>query len=162
MSPIDDLSLVARAGRAARTAWISEGIAIAALTPENLEKHYKQVYAFVRSALAQGGEFDYQRKAALGEKSGFVQLRQFRNVSNFNVGLFMQQAAFPLKATLWIAGQYAKENSSNYRPDQDYGLDPQTRDFIERGRERKQDESGTPWPFGQAARGASLRDALLQ
>ena len=133
MSPIDDLSLVARAGRAARTAWISEGIAIAALTPENLEKHYKQVYAFVRSALAQGGEFDYQRKAALGEKSGFVQLRQFRNVSNFNVGLFMQQAAFPLKATLWIAGQYAKENSSNYRPDQDYGLDPQTRDFIERG-----------------------------
>ena len=32
MSPIDDLSRVVRAGRAARTAWISEGIAIAALT----------------------------------------------------------------------------------------------------------------------------------
>ncbi|MSP74977.1 MAG: hypothetical protein EXR12_02450 [Rhodospirillaceae bacterium] len=101
MSPVEDLSRVARAGRAARSAWIYEGIAIAALTPENLEKHYKQVYAFVRSALAQGGEFDYQRKAALGEKSGFVQLRQFRNVSNFNVGLFMQQAAFPLEGTLW-------------------------------------------------------------
>jgi hypothetical protein len=34
---------------------------------------------------------------------------------------------------LWIAGRYAAKNSSNAKPDQPYGLDVQTREFIERG-----------------------------
>lgn len=87
----------------------------------------------LRAAIAQGGEFDYQRKAAVGEKSGFVQLRQFWNVSNFNVGLFMQQAGAPLWLTLEIAGWYAWKNSSNYSPDEPSGLHPRTREFIARG-----------------------------
>ena len=134
MSPVEDLRHVAAAGRAAgRTivgggaATLAPGGAIPSLTI--LEKVYEQA----RAAIAQGGEFDYQRKAAVGEKSGFVQLRQFRNVSNFNVGLFMQQAKFPLKATLWIAGQYAKRYSSNYASNEEDGLEKQTREFIERG-----------------------------
>jgi len=93
----------------------------------------KKAFELGRGAIAQGGEFDYQRKAATGEKSGFVQLRQFRNISNFNVGLFMQQAGFPLEVTLGLACGYAWMNSSNYRPDAPYGLDPQTREFIEHG-----------------------------
>jgi hypothetical protein len=56
-------------------------------------------------------------------------------VSNFNVGLFSQQAGLTLVMTLGLAGLYASKNSSNYRPDQPYGLDPQTREFIERGYE---------------------------
>ncbi|MEI6204153.1 MAG: hypothetical protein WCP68_19575, partial [Enhydrobacter sp.] len=58
---------------------------------------------------------------------------QFRNVSNFNVGLFMQQAGIPLPITLTVAGRFASKYSSNYRPDEEYGLDPQTREFIENG-----------------------------
>jgi len=133
MSPVEDLGSVARAGRSAGIAASQQGIAVAMLTPEKLGQHYEQVSELFRSALAQGGEFDYQRKAAVGGKDGFVQLRQFRNVSNFNVGLFMQQAGVPLWLTLEIAGGYAKEKSSNYRPDKPYGLDPQTKEFIEQG-----------------------------
>jgi hypothetical protein len=133
MSPVEDLRRVARAGRAAGFAMKEQGIAVAAFTPENLHRHYEQVFVVVRSAIGQGGEFDYQRKAAIGGKDGFVQLRQFRNVSNFNVGLFMQQAGFELWQTLAIAGGYAWKNSSNFRPDEPYGLDPQTREFIELG-----------------------------
>jgi hypothetical protein len=70
-----------------------------------------------------------------------LQLPQFRDVSNFNVGLYMQQANFPLPAILKIAGNYAKENSSNYMPNEPYGLDPRTRKWIERGYEAG--DSGT-------------------
>jgi hypothetical protein len=133
MSPVDDLKEVARAGQAAGSALFLQGGAFAMLAPDKLVQHSEQVEELFRRALAQGGEFDYQRKAAVGGRDGFVQLRQFRNVSNFNVGLFMQQAGFPLKATLKIAGWYAERNSSNHRPDQPYGLDPQTKEFIEQG-----------------------------
>ncbi len=54
-------------------------------------------------------------------------------MSNFNVGLFMQQAGFRLEAALWIAGKYAWLNSSNYRPNEPGGLHPRTREFIELG-----------------------------
>lgn len=134
MSPVDDLSRVARAGRAARKAGLA-GL-LDTLRPGETESSlaaFENVYEQTRAAIGQGGEFDYQRKAAVGEKSGFVQLRQFRNVSNFNVGLFMQQEGAPLKLALEIAGWYARSNSSNYRPGQPYGLDPQTRELIEQG-----------------------------
>lgn len=45
----------------------------------------------------------------------------------------MQQANFPLFAVLEVAGDYAKENSSNYMPNEPYGLDPRVRRWIERG-----------------------------
>lgn len=134
MSPVDDLRQVAAAGRAAGSARLKGEVG--ASTPRAIGPSpalLEQAYEQTRTAIGQGGEFDYQRKAALGEKSGFVQLRQFRNVSNFNVGLFMQQAKVPLEATLLIAGQYAKKNSSNYAPSEPYGLERQTREFIEHG-----------------------------
>ena len=34
---------------------------------------------------------------------------------------------------LKIAGDYARENSRNYYPNEPYGLDPQTRKYIEKG-----------------------------
>jgi hypothetical protein len=36
---------------------------------------------------------------------------------------------------LKIAGDYARQNSSNYYPNEPYGLDPQTRKYIEKGYE---------------------------
>ncbi len=134
MSPVEDLRHVAAAGRAAGKTIVGGGIA--SLTPGATGPSmafFGQVYEQTRTAIGQGGEFDYQRKAAAGEKSGFVQLRRFRNVSNFNVGLFMQQAGVPLRLTLEIAGWYAWKNSSNYAPSEPYGLERQTREFIESG-----------------------------
>jgi hypothetical protein len=81
--------------------------------------------------LGHDGTFDYQRK---GNKiTGYTQLRQFRDVSNFNVGLFFQQAGLTLDAALGFAGAYARFRSSNAKPDQPYGLDEQTAHFITAG-----------------------------
>lgn len=56
-----------------------------------------------------------------------------RDASNFNVGLFSQQAGLTLDQTLQTAGDFAKHFSSNYSPDQPYGLAPQTAEFIRAG-----------------------------
>lgn len=72
------------------------------------------------------------REAKYG-KDGFVQLRQFRNISNINVGLFAQKLGLPLWVTLKIAGEYASKNSSNAKPGQPFNLDPQTMDHIVTG-----------------------------
>jgi hypothetical protein len=40
--------------------------------------------------LGHGGRFDYQRRG--NHITGFIQLPQYRDVSNFNIGLFCQQA----------------------------------------------------------------------
>lgn len=130
MSPVEDPRSVAAAGREAGKAGL-----FGVPSPRGSTSLSDAMHAHerIRAAIGQGGEFDYQRKAAVGGKDGFVQLRQFRNISNFNVGLFMQQAGAPLWLTLEIAGGYAKEKSSNYRPDKPYGLDPQTKEFIEQG-----------------------------
>jgi hypothetical protein len=63
----------------------------------------------------------------------FVQLRQFRDISNVNVGLFCQQAGLSLHETLQISGLYAVLYSSNADRCQPYALDPRTREFIEVG-----------------------------
>jgi hypothetical protein len=44
-----------------------------------------------------------------------------------------QQAGLSLNDVLTIAGEYAKRNSSNYRPNEPYGLDPQIRTLTEQG-----------------------------
>ena len=76
--------------------------------------------------VAHGGTFDYQR-------NGKQFVPEFIGVSNFNVGLFCQQAGLSLDETLWIAGQYARLMSRNYTPGVRYGLSPKTRPFIEAG-----------------------------
>lgn len=49
-------------------------------------------------AIGHGGEFDYQRGPG-NSITGFEQRRQFRNVSNVNVGLFGQQAGWARSST---------------------------------------------------------------
>ena len=118
LSPIEDLSEVASAGRE---------------TGRKILKEPSKVRELVRKDLAQGGRFDYQRLWIPDDAPGYLQLRQFRDVSNFNVGLYMQQANVPLPWVLVIAGEYAQENSSNYMPNEPYGLDPRVTRWIERG-----------------------------
>lgn len=90
----------------------------------------------VRQALAHGGGFDYQRLWSPDDDApGYLQLRQFRDVSNFNVGLYMQQVGIFLWTTLTVAGEYAEKHSSNYMPNEPYGLDPRVKRWIERGYE---------------------------
>ena len=64
---------------------------------------------------------------------GWTQSRQFRDVANFNVGLYMQQAGFTLDEALSIAGRFANIFSGNKKPEEPYGLDPDTKKFIEVG-----------------------------
>lgn len=141
MAPVGDLGPVAAKGRQAGTIYRSlltkpggggSAIAYLGLT--------------MRRFLAQGGAFDYQRERNDEDKSGFTQLRQFRNVSNVNVGLFAQQAGFSLHDILTLTGEYAAKHSSNADPTQPYGLHPQVKEFVEVG--YKIGQSGA---FGPAA-----------
>ena len=93
----------------------------------------KAIYDEIKGAIGQGGTLDYQRQADPKRPASFLQPPQFRNVSNFNVGLYMQQASVPLWLTLRLAGEYARKHSSNYKASEPYGLDPRTRRFIEGG-----------------------------
>jgi hypothetical protein len=65
-------------------------------------------FHILKARLGQGGTFDYQRRRYNSGKNGYTQLRQFRDVSNFNVGLLCQQAGLSRWATLRIAGEYAQ------------------------------------------------------
>ena len=127
MSPTEDLSDVAAAGR--EVLW-----KILKRIPTSRSEAEKYGRELVREALGQGGWFDYQRRRNPDDASGYLQLRQFRDVSNFNVGLFMQQIGYySLPEVLKIAGEYAKEHSSNYMPGEPYGLDPRAKRWIESG-----------------------------
>jgi len=128
MSPFADLGNVAAAGRQAGARFR----ALLALDPAGT-RAFEYAYEAVKATLGQGGDFDYQRRINKDDPSGFTQLRQFRNVSNVNVGLYMQQMGVPRWMALEIAGRYARRYSSNAKSDQPYGLDPQTREFIELG-----------------------------
>ena len=130
MSPVEDLSEVAVAGWEAGRKAVGK-----ALTDPLKAKAYGR--ELVRKDLGQGGRFDYQRLWSPDDDApGYLQLRQFRDVSNFNVGLYMQRVGlFPLGSVLEIAGEYAREHSSNYMPGEPYGLDPRVKRWIERGYE---------------------------
>jgi hypothetical protein len=125
MSPTSDLSPVARAGYATRQIVNTEAalgytpLAVVTLT------------ASLGINVGQGGVFDYQRQGNL--ITGFQQFPQFRDVSNFNVGLFSQQTGLSLDQTLTISGDFASMFSSNYMSDQPYGLSPRTYSFIVQG-----------------------------
>lgn len=131
-SPLADLSPVAAAGR--ETGAIFRQMLA---DPYSAESAGGYLAGALFAHLGHGGTFDYQRggKQLLGllDSNAFTQLPNFRNVSNFNVGLLLQQAGIPLEQALAIAGTYARLRSSNYRPDQSYGLDLNTRRFTELG-----------------------------
>lgn len=128
MSPVADLSVVAKAGRIT-------GAKIKIKLANRPWEILGYAEELVGQALAQGGQFDYQRAPSPDGAPDYVQLRQFRDVSNFNVGLFMQQTRLFLDVSqvLFIAGEYAKKHSSNYMPKERYGLDPRVKRWIERG-----------------------------
>ena len=120
MSPYTDASNVAERGR--RTGAIYFG-----MINSPVETGDPNAYLVAQLALdlGHGGRFDYQRQGIpmLGDLTGWTQSRQFRDVANFNVGLYMQQAGFTLNETLSIAGTFASLRSDNKKPDQPYGLD---------------------------------------
>jgi hypothetical protein len=118
MSPNADLSDVAAAVKKASGDWTKLGLDV------DLGK-----------AVGTGGSFDYQRMGPQSDvlTGGFQQLPQFRDVSNFNVGLYAQQASMSLDDTLKTAGDFARHFSSNASPNSPYGLAPQTAEFIKAG-----------------------------
>jgi hypothetical protein len=81
--------------------------------------------------LGHAGTFDYQREGSYLE--GYTQHRQFRDISNVNVGVFAQQFGLSKEEILSIAGTFARARSSNADPSQPYSLDRRTREFIELG-----------------------------
>jgi len=126
MSPVADLGSVAAAGKQA-------GITYSSLVSNPDTTGAALPYLFWRfvADVSQGGTFDYQREGSL--IAGYTQLPQFRNISNFNVGLYCQQLGLTLDETLRIAGIYAFFKSSNAKSEKPYGLDQVTKEFIETG-----------------------------
>ncbi len=126
MSPFSDLRDMAKAGKEA-------GLRYRALLRFGPAVAFAYLYQALGNALGHGGTFDYQRRRYELGNDGFTQLRQFRSVSNFNVGLFCQQAGLALWETLLISGVFAFKNSRNVGSLRSYFLDPQTKYFIELG-----------------------------
>ncbi len=126
MSPVADLSPVVAAGR--RVGSMYETLLS---SPDGGGGALPYLVAELYANVGTGGRFDYQRQGSL--LGGYKQLRQFRDVSNYNVGLFCQGTGLTLDETLDIAGFYARHFSSNKRPDQPHGIDPRTAEFIEAG-----------------------------
>ena len=116
MSPTADLGPVAAAGRQ-----VGETFREMLDDPDSSAGAVVYLYTSLAMHLAQGGIFDYQRQGNV--ISEFIHLPQFRNVSNFNVGLFCQQAGLTQDETLNIAGLYARIFSNNARPASPYGLE---------------------------------------
>jgi hypothetical protein len=130
ISPTQDLSPVAAAGREDGATYREM---LASSDPDRQQAALPQLIGSINGAVGHGGTFDYQRSRE-GFFSPFVQLPQFRDVSNFNVGIYMQQTGiFSEDRTLSIAGMFARQFSGNYMPEQPYGLDPRTAFFIRAG-----------------------------
>lgn len=92
-----------------------------------------------------GGTFDYQWES--NKLFGYIQHSQFRDISNFNVGLYLQQAGISEDKALSIAGQFATRSSKNAHADMPYGLDADTAKFIRIGYEAGETgEYGPPVP----------------
>jgi hypothetical protein len=128
MAPGDDLAAVAEAGREAGDAF--RALAVSSITLPVAAEYLRRA---LRDNVGHGGRFDHQRRRDEASPGNFVQLRQFRDISNVNVGLFCQQAGLSLHETLQISGLYAALYSSNADRSQPYALDARTREFIEVG-----------------------------
>jgi hypothetical protein len=138
MSPVADLRPVAATGRDVGRAYIEM-----LNTPETAAGAAPALYAGLGMHVGHGGTFDYQRQGS--HITGFAQFPQYRDVSNFNVGLLCQQAGLSLDKTLGIAGGFARFFSSDAKADQPYHLDPRTAAFIRAGY-----NVGASGVFGQA------------
>jgi hypothetical protein len=116
MSPVADLAAVAAAGRAA-------GMTFRAMldNPETAAGAFPYLATMLGVNLGHAGTFDYQRRGNV--ITGYTHLPQFAHVSNFNVGLFAQQAGLPLEQILWIAGKFACNFSNNAKEKEPYCLD---------------------------------------
>ncbi len=101
--------------------------------PDSAASAQIYLYGSLAAYLGHGGIFDYQREG--NSITGYTHFPQFRNVSNFKVGLFCQRAGLSLDETLRISGVFAGIFSSNAKPDQPYGLDTQTAQYIRIGYE---------------------------
>jgi RHS repeat-associated protein len=126
MAPTSDVSDVAAAGRKAAADSTANG---------SFSTGAVGFYTALGEAVGTGGQFDDQRMGRQSDviTGGFQQLPQFRDVSNFNVGLFAQQAGMTLEETLTTAGTFAHWFSGNSSPNSPYGLAPQTAEFIRTG-----------------------------
>ncbi len=125
MSPVADLSPVAAAGSLTYKNYL---VLLATLGEASANAF---LIASLGANVGTGGTFDYQRSGNI--VTGFKQQPQFRDVSNFNVGLFTQKAGLTLVETLTIAGKFAANFSSNADTGQAFGLAPRTAEFIVRG-----------------------------
>jgi len=127
MSPISNLAEVAEAGRRAGAEYHAQ-----MSDPATADSAQIAFLTHLGVALGHGGVFDYQRGPG-NSITGFEQRPWFRSISNINVGLFGQQAGLSLDELLGFAGIFAWFRSGNADSSQPYHLDPQTRQFIERG-----------------------------
>lgn len=125
MSPVADLRPVAAAGRRAR-----QQAEEMLQNPETAAGASPYLYAAAGMSVGQGGLFDYQREG--NHVTGFRQYPHFRNVSNFNVGLFAQQAGWSLDHALAVAGALSTVAGT---PDygKPYYLKERTAEFIKKG-----------------------------
>jgi hypothetical protein len=136
MTPFNDLKSVAAAAKRAKEEHPDRDFSTTFSNASALmdDKTRAELEAVLRTNLGHGGTFDYQRRAYAPGKDGFTQIRQFRSISNINVGLFCQQLGLPLSETLALAGYFAVKNSSNRdltRPP--YFLDADTEKYIRTG-----------------------------
>lgn len=122
MSPVPDLTPVAASGRQLRKT-TEDMMQLPDSTAGTLPIATWRLWKY----LGHGGEFDYQRQA--NPSGGWFQYPQFRNVSNFNVGLLGHQAGISLETLLGIAGGFSTFMG---KPDftQPHWLKKRTEDFI--------------------------------
>jgi hypothetical protein len=126
MSPNADLSAVAAAGRQVGSTYR------AMLTsPEGAAAAFPYLVTQLGLNVAQWGNFDYQRQGNV--ITGGSHLPQFVHVSNFNVGLFCQQAGLTLDDTLQFAGTYACWRSNNSDPSKPHCLNADQFEYITAG-----------------------------
>lgn len=126
LSPVADLSPVAAAGRA--TGEVYRQIL---KYPGQQGKAITFLVSSLGSHLGQGGVFDYQRKGT--RLTGYTQFPDYVHVSNYNVGLFRQQAGLSIEDTLDTAGRVAGFISKNADPSTRYGLNSQQERYIRQG-----------------------------
>jgi RHS repeat-associated protein len=124
MSPTTNLQPVADAGKA-----VGEHYA------ELMKKSPLLAGAYLLVALnhyvGHGGVFDYQRSG--NAITGYDQLRQFRDVSNFNVGLFTRSAGLSLEQTMNMTRFIGSMSNYGSAPLGPNGVPARTEEFIRLG-----------------------------
>ena len=88
-----------------------------------------------------------------GHILGFTPEPRLQPLSNFNIGLFCQQAGMTLDQTLRIAGRFALLFSSNSDHTKPYGLRDDNRNLITEGYKR-----GASGVFGATVRYDGVHD----